>query len=351
MAGGIVFLRNGGGGAGASFGFLERFGIRFESIHRESFLEPIIFPRQTRRIIQAVAPPASVVEELAPTAVPPTVPIVPSFEGVEPVGFFDDLFDVFQDAAVNVGRTAARLLVPDPIEASIQILFPDVGAQVFGSPLGLPAPQIVPPSFPAVISEAGAIPGATPPFLPGPPGTIGRLEDLFPGTFPTGLPGPFLPAPADINDPGFGVVQDQPGIFDDIGRAVLDIVPELIPEIFGGGVGGAIAEGLFTTGQEVFGPGGQFASDPVGETFIPLATEGVTNVACVTLPAVVDYQTWVSAGRPAGFTANPCDGLLHRKRRRRRRPLSQQAKDDLAWAKATFGAGKQFDAVVSRMRF
>ncbi len=77
------------------------------------------------------------------------------------MGFFDDVLDVLQDITIGAGRAAARILTPDPIEAAIQVFFPDTGAQVFGSPMGLPAPAVIPPSFPTVISEAGATP---PPF-------------------------------------------------------------------------------------------------------------------------------------------------------------------------------------------
>ncbi len=344
-----IFKRNGGGGAGGIGDFLAGFGFdSFEFGFDRGFSEPL-FPRTQRRFSIApvsTAPPITAPEE-EPTP-PPATPTIPqqfSTEGVEPVGFFDNIVDIFQDAAVGVGRSAARLLVPDPIEAAIQVFFPDLGAQVFGSPLGLPAPQIIPPSFPVVISEAGAIPGATPPFLPGPPGTIGRTEDLFPGVFgPRVANDPVFNIPANINDPDFGVVQDAPGIFDDLGRAAVDIVPELIPELFGGGVGGAIAGGIadFFIDSAATAPGFDTEGSVLDGDFQPT---GATPMA-----ATISVQEWEAKGRPSGFCLTH-EGRLTRRRRRRRRPLSQQAKDDLAWAKATFGAGKQFDAVVSRMRF
>jgi len=270
---------------------------------------------------------------------------------VEPVSFISDLFDTAIDVFGGAGQTILRSVVPDPIEAAIQVLFPETGAQVFGSPVGPQSPFIL-GTIPD-IAPGGGIFGSTPPFFPstvdqGPPGTIGRFEDEFPGQ----VSSPVVDGRFDIPPPTFvpGVIPDQPGIADDLGRAAIDIIPELIPDFLGGGIGGAIAgAGARVLADRLLPANDDFAfEDPFMN---PIPTGDPTVAQCVTLPAVVDYQTWVSAGRPSGFTANPCDGLLHRKRRRRRRPLSQQAKDDLAWAKATFGAGKQFDAVVSRMRF
>lgn len=343
-----LFVSNGGGGG---IGFADVFSDLAFSLFRGGFggrREPSsrdVIPRivdvaPAPRLLPAPGPP--------PTPAPPPVPIRPpsGFEGgIEfDVGFFDDLFDVVKGVAVGVGQTAARLLIPDPIEDALQVLFPEVGAQVFGSPFGFPAPRIIPPSFPGVISEAGAIPGATPPFLPG----AVTFEDI-PGAFDPfiGTPPTFVPPPRDINDPGFGVVRDEPGIFDDLSRAFIDIVPELIPELFGGGVGGAVAGAIAGPVLERIlpSPGDDFAfEDPfMNPPFDPVTT-GATPMAEMTV------EQWAASGRPSGFCLTS-RGTVTRRRRRRRRPLSQQAKDDLAWAKATFGSGKQFDAVVSRMRF
>ncbi len=356
-----MFRRNGGGG-GIGPRDIFRFGLDllggFErsSFIRESFVEPILFQRtRTFAPTPATPPPAPLqAVDAGRTLSPPEPRIVSAATSDSPeaagIGFFDDLVDVFQDAAVGVGRTAARLLVPDPIESAIQILFPDVGSQVFGSPLGLPSPAIIPPSFPAVISEAGA----TPPFFPGPVGTIGRIEDLFPQSTVDmlRLPGSevFVEAPAAVNDPDFGVVRDEPGIFDDLGRAAVDIIPELIPEVFGGGIGGEIAGGLSSVFLEnVLPTPGQL---PDADVFEDPFMNPPLEAAPTARPTMAEMtiEQWAAAGRPSGFCLTT-RGTVTRRRRRRKRPLSQQAKDDLAWAKATFGAGKQFDAVVSRMRF
>lgn len=343
-----IFVSNGGGGGGAFSDVFSQLAFDLIGGGGGGFREPRAAPPIPRIVDVAPAPRLLPAPGLAPTPAPPPVPIGPpsGFEGgIEfDVGFFDDLFDVVQGVAVGVGQTAARLLIPDPIESAIQVLFPEVGSQVFGSPFGFPAPRIIPPTFPGVISETGAIPGATPPFLPG----AVTFEDI-PGAFDPfiGTPPTFVPPPRDINDPGFGVVRDDPGIFDDLSRAFIDIVPELIPELFGGGIGGAVAGALAdeVIDRTIGVPGtDQEIMDRFGDPDAGFGTGGRT------MPAEMTIEQWAAAGRPSGFCLTS-RGTVTRRRRRRRRPLSQQAKDDLAWAKATFGSGKQFDAVVSRMRF
>ncbi len=344
-----LFVSNGGGGGGIfsdvfselAFDLIGSGGGGFQEPRARTPVPRIVDVAPAPRLLPAPPPAAPVRIAAAP------VPSPSSLEGgIEfDVGFFDDLLDVVTGIGAGVARTAARLLVPDPIESAIQVFFPEVGAQVFGSPLGFPAPQIIPPSFPAVISEVGALPGATPPFLPGPVTGNVTFEDI-PGAFDPFIgtpPRDFLPPPRDINDPGFGIVRDEPGIFDDLSRAFFDIVPELIPELFGGGVGGAIAGGIADVAiDRITGPSlSEETIDALGDDITPVGTP---------MHAEMTIEQWAASGRPSGFCLTS-RGTVTRRRRRRRRPLSQQAKDDLAWAKATFGSGKQFDAVVSRMRF
>jgi len=261
------------------------------------------------------------------------------------VSFISDLLGGVADVFVGGARQILRNIIPDPIENTIRIFFPEVGAQVFGSPVGPPSPN---PVFPADINRGAG----TPPFFPGP----GILRGEDPGRdFVLGLP-PRTPTPAGTV--GVGVLDpelvdeflavDRPGIFDDLIRAGRDILPELIPGI---GTIFDIGEGI----TDVLG-----VKSPVFDRRLP--DEDVfedpflnppfeaPDTAGVPMHAEMTIEQWAAAGRPAGFCLTT-RGTVTRRRRRRRRPLSQQAKDDLAWAKATFGAGKQFDAVVSRMRF
>jgi len=263
-------------------------------------------------------------------------------EATPVVSFISDLFTGVADVFVGGARQILRNVIPDPIENSIRIFFPEVGAQVFGSPVGPSAPN---PVFPEDINRGAG----TPPFFPGP--GIFRGED--PGRdFVLGIP-PTRAGTIDV-----GVLDpvrvdefldvDRPGIFDDLIRAGRDILPELIPGI---GTIFDIGEGItdfFGVKSPVFAdrlPDEDVFEDPfLNPPFEPPDTAGAPMHAEMTL------EQWAAAGRPAGFCLTT-RGTVTRRRRRRRRPLSQQAKDDLAWAKATFGAGKQFDAVVSRMRF
>ncbi len=160
--------------------------------------------------------------------------------------------------------------------------------------------------------------------------------------------------PSGINDPDFGVVRDEPGILDDLGRAAVDILPELIPEFMGGGIGGEIAGVLARDFMEELLPTpGLPDADVFEDPFMnPPLTPPLSPQPTVARPTMAEMtiEQWSAAGRPSGFCLTT-RGTVSRRRRRRKRPLSQQAKDDLAWAKATFGTGKQFDSVVSRMRF
>ncbi len=335
------------GGRGAFGGFFD--SISFEIAFPGNFEArgPLRFePLRDPALALATAeeerrPPPPPPAQTFPVDFGPRGSIEPRGEIEPPVAFLDDFFGSVVDVFTGGARQILRSVTPDPIEYAIQVFFPEVGAQVFGSPLGLPAPAL--PGD--IISEAGA----TPPFFPRlPPGTIGRLEDIFPGTVSSpvidgrfDIPRPFVP---DINDPDFGVVRDEPGIFDDLWRGAIDILPELIPELLGGGVGGAVA--------------GVLAGEVLERTFTDDTYGGVPGFEGIPgaidtgelMPREMTIEQWAAAGRPSGFCLTT-RGTVTRRRRRRRRPLSQQAKDDLAWAKATFGAGKQFDAVVSRMRF
>jgi len=255
----------------------------------------------------------------------------------KPVSILDAILDTAKDA----GQLILRAIIPDPLEAVAEVFFPDVARQVLG-------PRRI----------FGGIGG-----VPGPP-------------TPAGTP-PFFPSPLEPQ-PGeppsiFGqiVIPEAPGIFDDIVRGLLDVIPELIPgfpeidvspgaEVFGD----VTFEDVGREFPQIFEP---FESPPldIGTTLEGFPIEGgfgevqeddmaeddLSGVCPPRqrLPQCITFAQWNALGRPEGYTADR-GGFLRKRRTRRKRPLSQQAKDDLAWAKATFGGGKAFDNVVARMR-
>lgn len=268
----------------------------------------------------------------------------------DPVGILNDILR----GAKTVGQDILRAVIPDPFEAAANVFFPDITKTILG-------PNVftgrLPPS---------TIPG-TPPFFPGgrtPTGTIdvGVLD-------PSAVDDFFENLPRDVNAPGGGIfgIPESPGIFDDLIRGIgepggllRDILPELIP-----------AAGPILDIVDVFFPEGVFADtggfqalpdedvfeDPflnppfVGEPEDLDMAEGDLGVCPPRqrLPQCISVQQWQALGRPDGYVMDR-GGFLRKKRTRRKRPLTQQAKDDLGWAKSVFGQGKAFDNVVARMR-
>ncbi len=254
----------------------------------------------------------------------------------EPVSILDTILG----GAKTVGQSVLRAVIPDEFEILADFFIPDVAQQVLG------------------------------------PRRVFNIPPIFGPQPRTAATPPFFEFPSDINAPGRGtfeglVIPEAPGIFDDLVRGVIDIIPELIPgfpEI------DVAPEGVFDdevtfeqVGEEfpqIFEP---FEEPPLGgsptvEDF-PIegfgvvqedldVAEGDINGVCPPrqrLPACITVAQWTALGRPEGYMMDR-GGFLRKRRSRRKRPLSQQAKDDLAWAKATFGAGKAFDNVVARMR-
>jgi len=280
-------------------------------------------------------------ELLAPRREPvrraPVLALPPPPSADPPVSILDTILDTTK----NIGQQVLRAIIPDPLEVVADVFFPDVARQVLGRP--------------PILGGIGGVPG-----LPGPAGT--------PPFFPSPLE-PQTGEPPSI----FGqiVIPEAPGIFDDLVRGFLDVIPELIPgfpevdvspgeEVFGDVTFEEVGEEF----PEIFEP---FESPPldVGTTLdaFPIddgfgevqeddmAEEDLSGVCPPRqrLPQCITFAQWNALGRPEGYTADR-GGFLRKRRTRRKRPLSQQAKDDLAWAKATFGGGKAFDNVVARMR-
>jgi len=284
-----------------------------------------------------------------------------SFPGVDPVSFRQErqpslgILDQILDVAKGTAQQVLRVIVPDPIEAAVEVFFPDIsrnvlGPNVFAGVLRPPSTAGTPPFFPGRTTSAGTT-------------DVGVLDpDLVDDFFET--------LPRDINAPGGGFggffdIPESPGIFDDIFRGIgnpggfiRDVIPELIPAA---GPILDIADLFFPTdelidaGVQAFLPDEDVFEDP----FLNPPFEGAPPMAegeftaCPpgrTLPACMSYADWTRVGRPEGYTGDRF-GNMRRRRHRRKRPLSQQAKDDLGWAKATFGQGKAFDNVVARMKF
>lgn len=247
----------------------------------------------------------------------------------QPVGILNAILDV---ARPILGPILGPAL-PDPLERVLDIFFPRLPTPVFS---GIPA-------------------SATPPFFPSPLEPDPVDVDPFEGLFTTGQ---------EVFAPGGFFEEEQPGIFDDLARGVIDIVPDLIPDIPVGPFDIPVRP-IFDLIGEFFGDEdvqmdiGQLPDEDVFEDpFLnpPFEAdeleEPMANGICPPrqqLPQCLTPAQWAQLGNPEGYRTDK-SGLLIKRRHRRRRPLSQQAKDDLGWAKATFGQGKAFDNVVARMR-
>ncbi len=251
------------------------------------------------------------------------------------------ILDVILDTAKDAGQSILRTIIPDPLEVIADVFFPDTARTVLGD-------------SPFVLPSGGF-----------------RLPGSIPGT--TGGTPPFFPSPLEpeISSPAPFVIPELPGIFDDLVRAGVDLIGDLIPGIGEIDVSPGPVFDEDVSFEEV---GEQFPEifDPFEDPSLPSVPSlefpiegdfGVVQpedfemaegdlVTCPPrqrLPNCLTVQQWSAAGRPDGYVMDR-GGFLRKKRHRRRRPLSQQAKDDLAWAKATFGSGKAFDNVVARMR-
>ncbi len=311
------FLFDGGGG-GISVGEFIRFGGNVGTFETVSEFIREGFFAETRI-------PGPILTPRAPTQETPNVSIL----------------DVILDTTKDAGQSILRAVIPDPLEVIADVFFPDTAQTILGdSPFVLPSGGFqLPGSIPGTT-------GGTPPFFPSP------LE-------------PTVSSPAPF------VIPEAPGIFDDLVRGAIDILPEIIPgfpEIDAGGVmeepGDVTFEEVGEQFPQVFEPFEDPSLPSVPSLEFPIEGFGVAHpeelelmaegdlVTCAPrqrLPNCLTVQQWAGAGRPDGYVMDR-GGFLRKKRHRRRRPLSQQAKDDLAWAKATFGSGKAFDNVVARMR-